>query len=182
MQKIILRCLSSILGIAFVVVVCFLAFVVLSSRISGSEPTFLGYQVKAVLSGSMEPTFQTGSIISIKLGTDHSNYQEGDIITFRLEEKIVTHRIADVKQEDGQAWYKTKGDNNDALDLWSVPAQDVVGKYTGFTIPYIGYALNFAASKTGSALLLIIPGILLVISSLRTILSAKKELEVNNAR
>ncbi|MGM0854740.1 MAG: signal peptidase I SipW [Bacillota bacterium] len=181
MQKKILRSVSSIFGFIFLIVVCLLAFVVLSSRISGGEPTILGYQVKAVLSGSMEPTFQTGSIISIKLGTDHSTYQEGDIITFRIEDKIVTHRIVDVKQENGQAWYKTKGDNNGAPDLWTFSSQNVVGKYTGFTIPYAGFALNFANSKAGSALLLIIPGILLMISSLRSIVSAKKELEVNNA-
>lgn len=169
------------IGCIFLIVVCFLAFVVLSSRISGEEPTILGYQVKAVLSGSMEPIFQTGSIISIKLGTNHSTYQKGDIITFRMEEKIITHRIMDVNKENGQTWYKTKGDNNDAPDLWTVSSQDVVGMYTGFTIPYFGYALNYANSKTGSALLLIVPGVLLIISSLRSILGAKKELEVNNA-
>jgi len=179
MQKKLWKIASSIIGCLFLIVVCFLAFVVLSSRISGEEPTILGYQVKAVLSGSMEPTFQTGSIISIKLGTNHSTYQKGDIITFRMEEKIITHRIMDVIKENGQAWYKTKGDNNDAQDLWTVSSQDVVGKYTGFTIPYFGYALNYANSKAGAALLLIVPGVLLIISSLRSILSAKKELEVN---
>ena len=34
-----------------------LAFVVISSKASGGDPTVMGYQFKSVLSGSMEPTF-----------------------------------------------------------------------------------------------------------------------------
>jgi signal peptidase len=74
-------------------IICFLAFIVLSSRLTGGEPQLMGYQVKAVLSGSMEPVFQTGSVISIKLGKDPSSYKKGDIITFQMEDKLITHRI-----------------------------------------------------------------------------------------
>ncbi|MEH7013825.1 signal peptidase I [Neobacillus niacini] len=169
------------MGRIFLILVCLAAFVVLSSRLSGGEPTLFGYQVKAVLSGSMEPTFQTGSIIFIKLGDHRTSYKKGDIITFLMEEKLITHRIMDVKQENGQAVYKTKGDNNNGPDLWTIPAKNIVGKYTNVTIPYVGYALNYANSKAGSALLLIIPGILFMISALRSIMDARKELEGSKA-
>lgn len=181
MRKKIWSIVSSVIGSVSVIIVCLAAFVVLSSRISGGEPTVLGYQVKAVLSGSMEPTFQTGSIISIKLGNQRTSYEKGDIITFYMEEKLITHRIIDVIEENGKAAYKTKGDNNDGPDLWTVPSQNIVGKYTNLTIPYIGYALNYANSKAGSALLLIIPGVLLIISALRSIMVAKKDLESSKA-
>ena len=181
MTKKLWKIASNILGNLFFIFICLTAFVVLSSRLSGGEPTLLGYQVKAVLSGSMEPTFQTGSIISIKLGDHHTSYKTGDIITFRMEEKLITHRIIDVKQENGQAVYQTKGDHNNGPDLWTIPAQNVVGKYTNFTIPYVGYALNYAQSKAGSALLLVVPGILLIISALRSIIIAKNELEGSKA-
>lgn len=181
MAKKLWKITSSLIGYLFFVFICLTAFVVLSSRLSGGEPAFLGYQVKAVLSGSMEPTFQTGSIIFIMLGDPHTSYKTGDIITFRMEEKLITHRIIDVKQENGQAVYRTKGDHNNGPDLWSVPLQNVVGKYTNFTIPYAGYALNYAQSKAGSALLLIIPGLLLLISAFRSITLAKRELEGSKA-
>jgi len=180
MKKKILRIMSSFIRSVFLIGICFLAIVVLSSRVSGGEPTILGYQVKTVLSGSMEPTIQTGSIISIKLGNS-SSYKKGDIITFRIDEKLITHRISDVKQANGQVSYTTKGDNNDGPDLWTVSSQDVVGKYTNYTIPYVGYAMNYANSKAGSALLLIVPGILLIVSALRSIIGAVKELEVKKA-
>jgi signal peptidase I len=181
MKKKLRGIVSSVIGTIFLVMICLAAFIVLSSRLSGGEPTFRGYQVKAVLSGSMEPTFQTGSIISIKLGDQLTSYKTGDIITFRMEDKLITHRIIDVLQENGQAVYKTKGDNNNGPDLWTVPAQNIIGKYTNFTIPYIGYALKFFSSKAGSALLLIVPGILLLISAFRSIIVAKNELEGSKA-
>nr|WP_257009127.1 signal peptidase I [Bacillus sp. 7884-1] len=161
----------------FIVVVCLAALVVLSSRISGGTPTIAGYQVKAVLSGSMEPAFQTGSIIAIQLKDKHSSYEKGDVITFQMEGKLITHRITDVKKQNGQTVYKTKGDNNDGVDRWTVTQQNIIGMYKGFTIPYVGYALNYSSSKVGSALLLFIPGLLLLISAIRSINGAKQELE-----
>lgn len=177
MTKKLLKTGSRFLEGIFLVFICLAAFAVLSSRIGGGEPSILGYQVKAVLSGSMEPTFQTGSIIIIKLGDQHSNYQIGDVVTFRLDGKLITHRIIEVERKNGQALYKTKGDNNDGPDHWTISAQKVVGKYTGMTIPYVGYALSYASSNWGSALLLIVPGILLIFSAIGSIMGAKKEME-----
>ena len=57
--------------------------------------------------------------------------------------------------------YKTKGDNNDAADLEPVLSENVVGEYTGLTIPYLGYFMNIMNSKNG-AFLFIIPGLLLL--------------------
>jgi signal peptidase I len=177
MAKKLLKAVSRIGSGMFIVVVCLAALVVLSSRISGGTPTIAGYQVKAVLSGSMEPAFQTGSIIAIQLKDKHSSYEKGDVITFQMEGKLITHRITDVKKQNGQAVYKTKGDNNDGVDRWTVTQQNIIGMYKGFTIPYVGYALNYSSSKLGSALLLFIPGLLLLIYAIRSINGAKQELE-----
>lgn len=156
------------------------AFVVISSKASGGEPKVMGYQLKTVLSGSMEPGIQTGSIIAIKPGGDMERFQKGDVITFKeSENKLITHRVLEVKGTGENTQYITKGDNNDAPDLSPVLAANVVGEYNGFTIPYIGYLLNAAQSKMGSALLLILPGILLLLYSAVTIWKVIKEIEVS---
>jgi signal peptidase I len=177
MAKKLWMAVRSIGSSVFIVILCLAAFVVLSSRLSGGAPTVFGYQVKAVLSGSMEPTFQTGSIIGIETTNKHSSYQKGDVITFNMDGKVITHRISDVEKQNGQAVYKTKGDNNDGEDRWTVGPQNIIGVYKGFTIPYVGFALNYSSSKLGSALLLFVPGLLLLISAFRSIHLAKKELE-----
>ncbi|MFZ3589655.1 hypothetical protein ACOI1C_10300 [Bacillus sp. DJP31] len=56
-------------------------FVVVSSRVTGTEPQLFGYQLKTVLSGSMEPGIQTGSIIAVKVDEDMTRFQKGDVIT-----------------------------------------------------------------------------------------------------
>ncbi|MED1864164.1 signal peptidase I [Fictibacillus nanhaiensis] len=180
MTKRLLKFTTKLASTSFIVLLCFLAFIILSSRISGAEPSVFGYQIKAVLSGSMEPIFQTGSIISIKQ-VDNTTFKKGDIITFQMEDKLITHRIIDIENKNGQVSYRTKGDNNDGPDMWSVPLNDVIGSYTGFTIPYIGYALNVTQSKEASALMLFIPGFLLFSSAVFSIVRAARKLDVEKA-
>lgn len=151
---------------ALFITLIFSIFLIVSSKASGEEPNFFGYQLKTVLSGSMEPKFKTGSIIAIRLTDVNDQFNKNEIITFRTKENIlVTHRIVDVQGNE----YITKGDSNDGADVEPVLSQNIIGKYTGFTIPYIGYAMNFANSKLGSALLLIIPGLYLIGYSIYTI-------------
>ncbi len=159
----------------------FMAIIVISSKASGGEPSFLGYQLKTVLSGSMEPTFKTGSIIAIQPAQNKTNLIKDDIITFsESQDKLITHRIIEVVNSGDQVMYKTKGDNNEDPDTNLVVSQNVVGKYTGFTIPFLGYFIDFAKSKNGSALLLILPGLLLLIYSAVIIFNALREIDKSN--
>jgi signal peptidase I len=155
-----------------------MAFVVISSKASGGEPSILGYQLKTVLSGSMEPGIQTGSIIAIKPGGDMTRFQKGDVITFMQgPDKLITHRIEKVQGEGKNVQYVTKGDNNNSADSNPVLPNNVVGEYKGFTIPYIGYTMNFAQTKAGAALLLVLPGLLLLTYSGITIWKTIREVE-----
>ncbi|MGM0843546.1 MAG: signal peptidase I SipW [Bacillota bacterium] len=174
--KILSNIVTWILGLTLI----FMVFVVISSKASGGEPQFLGYQLKTVLSGSMEPTFKTGSIISVKPVEDTTSLEKGDVITYMQQDhSIVTHRITDVIKNGDNTMYQTKGDNNADLDTNPVLAQNVLGKYTGFTIPYLGYFIDFAKSSKGTAILLIVPGVMLLGYSGISIYSALRELDKN---
>lgn len=155
-----------------------MVLLVIVSRASGGSPSIFGYQFKSVLSGSMEPGIQTGSIIAIKEGGDMTRFQEGDVITYLIENhNLVTHRVEEVQRDGAQ--YITKGDMNDGVDASPVRAENIVGMYTGLTIPYVGYMINFAQSKLGNVLLLIVPGLILLGYSGLTIVRALRELEVS---
>ncbi|SFB36049.1 Signal peptidase I . Serine peptidase. MEROPS family S26B [Lentibacillus halodurans] len=149
----------------FIILLISAAILVISAKVTGGQPEIFGYQLKSVLSGSMEPSIQTGSIIAVKSvdEKDRSNFQSGDVITFIGEEdKLITHRITDVISTDDNVVYTTKGDSNNAPDPDPVLAENVIGVYNGFTIPYVGYIINFAQSPNGSILFMIIPGLLLL--------------------
>ena len=87
------------------------------------------------------------------------NIKKVMLLPLKRKIKIITHRIIGVKDTNGKVMYETKGDNNNRPDLEPVLAENVVGKYADITVPYVGYLLNYANSKAGAALLLIIPGV-----------------------
>ncbi|WP_042355373.1 signal peptidase I SipW [Bacillus rubiinfantis] len=172
------KLISNLLTIILFVVFVGLLFIVISSKAAGGEPQVFGYQLKTVLSGSMEPGIHTGSIIAVKPGGDMSRFEKGDVITFKADEtRLVTHRITEVIKSGNQVMYRTKGDNNKTEDLEPVLSSNVVAEYTGFTIPYVGYFMDFAKSKNGSALLLILPGVLLLSYSIVTIWKAIAQID-----
>ncbi|MGM0778450.1 MAG: signal peptidase I SipW [Bacillota bacterium] len=175
-----LKIISNIITAILFINLILMAFLVVSSKASGGEPQAFGYQLKTVLSGSMEPTFQTGSVIAVKpLSSEESRaLKKDDVITFQAsEEKLITHRIIGVSSSGDHVMYETKGDNNKTADMEPVLSENVRAIYTGFTIPYVGYFIDFAQSKEGSAILLIVPGILLLGYSAFTIFQALRELD-----
>lgn len=170
--------ISNITTTLLLVVLLGLIFIVISTKASGGEPQIFGYQLKTVLSGSMEPGIKTGSIIAVKPGGDMTRFNEGDVITFMEKDNlIVTHRITEVINNGEKVMYKTKGDNNESGDMNPVLSENVLAVYTDFTIPYLGYFVDFAKSKAGSALLMILPGILLFGYSIFTIFQTVARLE-----
>lgn len=170
--------INSFVSVILMVLLIAVSAIVVVSKASGGEPEFLGYQFKTVLSGSMEPGIETGSIISVKQAEDKTKFKKGDVITFMQEEGIlVTHRVTEVVGSGDSLLYRTKGDNNNAADMEPVLPANVVAEYTGVTVPYLGYFVSFSQSKNG-ALLLLIPGFLLLIYSAFTIWSALSQVEL----
>lgn len=157
-------------------------FFVISSKISGGPPQVFGYQIMKVLSGSMEPTIDTGSIIAIKPIEEKNHLKAGTVITYHSVDNpdvLITHRIVDVQKSNGMVSYITKGDNNDSKDAAAVPAQNIIGVYSGFTIPWMGYFFTFVQSKAGVVTLIIIPGIILILSQLFSIFRSISKLDEN---
>ncbi|MCC3649343.1 signal peptidase I [Cytobacillus oceanisediminis] len=177
------KIISNIITAVLFINLILMAFLVVSSKASGGEPQAFGYQLKTVLSGSMEPTFQTGSVIAVKplSSEERKSLKEGDVITFQeSEEKLVTHRIIGVTTSGEHVMYGTKGDNNKTADMNPVLSDNVKAIFTGFTIPYIGYFVDFAQTKEGSAILLIGPGLLLLGYAAFIIFQAIREIDPKN--
>ena len=175
-----LKIISNLITVVLFINLILMAFLVISSKASGGEPKAFGYQLKTVLSGSMEPTFQTGSVIAVKPldSKERKSLKKDDIITFQTGEDIlITHRIIGVNTSGEHVMYETKGDNNKTADMDAVLSDNVVAVYSGFTIPFIGYFIDFAQSKEGSAILLIGPGILLLGYAGFSIYQALRELD-----
>lgn len=102
--------------ILFGCVASVLAIVLLSVQTAknrGEIPNIMGFYIFRIESGSMKPTFDVGALIICRKADGPGSLEEGDIVTFSSSSgDIVTHRIIEVWfEEDGAAFYRTKGDN-----------------------------------------------------------------------
>ena len=89
-------------------------------------PSFAGYSILTVATGSMENTIMEGDLILIK---NTGDYKIGDIITFAHKDETIptTHRIINWA-EDGNGDYVTRGDANNTEDRKNVLKEDVFGE------------------------------------------------------
>lgn len=171
------KVISNIISMVLIVMLIGMTLIVIAAKTSGGEPELFSYQLKTVLSGSMAPEFKTGSIILVKRLNDMNSLMKDDVITFKQNNHLVTHRIIEVVKQEEATLYRTKGDKNQNTDMNLVLADNVVAKYTGFTVPLIGYLLSFLDSPIGVAILLIIPGLVLLGYATITILQTIKEIQ-----
>ena len=126
-----------------------------------------------VQTGSMKPTIKTGSLVIVR---PEDNYQKDDAITFKAQSNsdiknskyLITHRINDIKEENGLTFYVIKGDANKTPDGDLRLKENVLGKVI-FSVPYLGYPVGFAKTQTGFVILIVIPATIIIYSELMTI-------------
>lgn len=114
-------------------------------------PLIFGYHPMVVLSGSMEPTYKIGSVIYYK-NVPEKELKVGDVITFTMNDKYISHRIANVENGD----YTTKGDSNNIVDVNKIRYENIKGKVAEKSIPYIGYYVKFINENLIITIVLII--------------------------
>lgn len=109
-----------------------------------------------VTTGSMEPTIKVGDLIYVK-GVSPSDLQVGDIITFTppsdyVRGSLVTHRIVEIIYVNDDISFKTKGDNNDSTDPWTISSDAIVGRQTAI-LPNVGSFFLWVKTPAGMACL-----------------------------
>lgn len=162
-----MKTLQNILAGSFIVV----TLVVIAVFGSTQLPWF-NHQAVVILSGSMEPSIPVGAV---SIYAPSSEYKIGDVIAFNQvygkEDSqtsfTIIHRITESTKFNTQTAFLTKGDANDSADQNPVLASDIRGKVI-FTIPYLGYFVNFAKSSTGILLLIVFPILLLLYHEVTT--------------
>lgn len=138
-------------------------------------PDFMGYKPFIVLSGSMEPGIMTGDMVLVR-ETDAGNLQKGDVIAYKSGEAVITHRIMDVKTENGEVRYVTQGDANESPDQTTVRPADVEGIYQN-RIPGMGNAAMFMQTTTGMMIFVVCPLLLFILwDIIRRKMQGRKEI------
>jgi len=113
----------------------------------------------------MRPKLNENDVIFVKKSLP-DEIQKGDIISFTKENKIITHRIVNIKEENGKILYTTKGDNNEINDDFSVEYEEIYGKQL-FKIPGIGLVVEYIQKTNGIINLIMIVLILFIFVNLK---------------
>jgi signal peptidase len=128
-------------------------------------PNIGGTTPLIVLTDSMYPIIESGDLI-ICQGAEPEEIQVGDVITFfdpaGNGTTIVTHRVIEVTEQNGELAWRTKGDNNNTEDRLAVTADKLVAVYEGTRIPGFGNVALFMQSTPGLIVCVVCPILLLV--------------------
>lgn len=132
-------------------------------------PSLLGYAPMIVLTDSMaggnDDSFYGGDLIFIKT-VKAEDVKTGDVISFfdpaGNGSTITSHRVIEIINEDGKISFKTQGDNNNSEDKVPVPAENLVGTYTGFRIAGAGRVAMFMQTTWGLIICVVLPIIFLI--------------------
>jgi len=162
-----------ILKIVYYVFLATVAVVALA-LIFSAFPVKGNFKSLVVLSSSMEPKVKMGSVVAVRLAAE---YRVGDIITFGEMSRTkspTTHRIYEIKSENGQKIFVTKGDANNAPDQKTVRESEILGKVL-FSVPYVGYAVAKAKTPVGFLLIVIVPSVVIIYEELKNIAAETKK-------
>lgn len=164
---------SPFLAALFKVLGTLIIVLILCISIPAALPRILGYELFNIVSGSMEPTIPVGAAVYVQK-SDPSKLEAGNIIAFEVNGDVVVHRIT---QNDTAAQeIHTKGDANDAEDMWGVPYNNVYGRVR-VSVRMLGSFLDFSTSSTGKLFVFMILFAGIVFSILGKILTPPDEFE-----
>jgi signal peptidase len=139
-------------------------------------PSF-DWHVEKILSGSMEPALQVGGAV-VSRPVQPEDIEVGNIISYHPPTKpdaLVCHRVVDIESADTLI-FQTKGDANEEIDAYTVPADNIVGR-VAFDIPLLGHVAEFAGTMIGLIVLLYVPALILITGEVRNIWVALEERE-----
>ncbi len=153
------------------------------SRATSGVASFGSYTVLVVGSGSMsekneantylrtyslDDQLQTYDMIVVKQ-VEQNQLQRYDTVAYRDNTgTIIIHRIISVTRDtsSGTILYETRGDANNASDAYRITYSDIIGRYTGQRIPYMGMFITFFQSWAGIATVLAVIYTMVIIASL----------------
>lgn len=123
------------------------------------------YGAYVIVSGSMEPLIKVRDAVLIKRASEE-NIKVNDVVTYRSTDPafygiLVTHRVINIEESNGEKTYITKGDHNETIDRTPVKFNQIQGKVI-MRIPKIGYIKYFLIEYYGWIIAILIPSVAII--------------------
>ena len=139
-------------------------------------PLAIGHRPYTVLTGSMEPAIGAGDIVVVERIAP-PQARAGDVVTFidpRTFGRLITHRVRSSRRRGRQVDFVTKGDANNAVERWRIPADGVISRVR-YRVPEVGRLAVLTRSRGGLVLSVLLPLLLLGIQEIAAIWAPGRE-------
>ena len=123
------------------------------------------YSAYVIVSGSMEPIIKVKDAVVVRR-CEEADIKIGDVVTYRSMDEafygiLITHRVVNIEDSNGEKVYITKGDNNETIDRTPVKFSQILGK-VAMRIPKIGYLKYFLTDYYGWIIAVVIPSVAII--------------------
>lgn len=157
----IMKKILPIIKTTLVVLLISIMVFVLAMRITGNNPSILGFNLYYIATPSMEPDLKVGDIILSKNVKDYSKLEIHDVVTYEgkvgsYANKLITHEIVDIKEENGKYSFLTKGIKEGATVDPEISEEQVKSKML-CKIPLLGQVVKLFNNRIVFFLCIIIP-------------------------
>ena len=166
------------------IVVVLLLLVIIVQKVSNNSISVGGIRVFMVVSESMKDEYVIGDIlISKHVSSDEINI--GDNVTYLGEKKelkglIITHKVIDKDERDGQVYFITKGIANELQDP-EISYDQVYGKVVYKTI-FLSFIARLMNNQLSYYLLFMIVGVVISVDIVSAIFDDDEEEEEDERR
>lgn len=161
LDKLILYTLINIISILIIVAAVGVLIIVLLTK-PGETPSIGNYMALRVTTGSMAPTYEVDTLLIVKK-TDPA-----------LNGTVNTHRVVAVKQENGHYTYQTKGDGNNAVDLYEADGDYLLGTVVASSL-FLGKVVRLVSNPLIFIPVILIPlAVMLIANLIQTVSYAKQ--------
>ena len=173
-----------LLLIGAVLLVYFIDFKIRDSKFQ--TPLYGAY---VIVSGSMEPLIKVRDAVIIKRASE-DNIKVGDVVTYRSADPafygiLITHRVVNIEDVNGEKTFITKGDNNETIDRIPVKFGQIQGKVV-MRVPKIGYLKYFLIEYYGWIIAILFPSVAIIsydiVKLFRNIKNPNKVVEKSNKK
>lgn len=102
------------------IIIALVSIIIIVQKVTNNKQSFMGYRIFRVQTGSMIPKYQVGDVILVK-EREIDKIKVGDDVTYLGKEGatkgiLITHRVIDIEEIDGQKAFHTQGIANNIED------------------------------------------------------------------
>lgn len=174
------RWILNFIEISIVVIVILGCVVSILQSTILKDKSILGYRSYVIASNSMYPVLEIGDVILVE-EVDFDSIKVGDIVTYmgtmgEFKDKVITHEVIEIIEEDNVKYLKTKGRANTGIDP-SVSSSQVYGKMV-YKFWLISFISKIVRDEIGFILFIFIPFSILFVLELINMVKETKRREL----